>query len=34
MVPVIALAAPIFIIGVWPSVITEVFDIGIQAVLR
>ena len=34
MVPVIALAAPIFIIGIWPSVITDVFDIGIKAVLR
>lgn len=34
MIPVIALAAPIFIVGIWPSVITDVFDIGIQAVLR
>ena len=34
MVPVIALTAPIFVIGIWPSVITDVFDIGIQAVLR
>jgi len=34
MIPVIILAAPIFIIGLWPSVVTDVFDIGIQAVLR
>ncbi len=34
MIPVIALAAPIFIVGIWPSVITDMFDIGIQAVLR
>jgi NADH-quinone oxidoreductase subunit M len=34
MIPVIALAAPIFIIGIWPSVVTDMFDIGIQAVLR
>jgi NADH-quinone oxidoreductase subunit M len=34
MVPVIVLAAPIFIIGIWPSVITDVFDVGIQAVRR
>jgi len=34
MIPVIALAAPIFIVGIWPSVVTDMFDIGIQAVLR
>jgi NADH-quinone oxidoreductase subunit M len=34
MIPVIALAAPIFIVGIWPSVITDIFDTGIQAVLR
>jgi len=34
MIPVIALAAPIFIVGIWPSVVTDVFDLGIQAVLR
>jgi NADH-quinone oxidoreductase subunit M len=34
MIPVIILAAPIFIIGLWPSVVTDVFDIGIQAVLK
>ena len=34
MVPVIVLAAPIFIVGIWPSLITDVFDTGIQAVLR
>tara|TARA_Y100001960_G_scaffold327685_1_gene414729 strand:+ start:423 stop:1994 length:1572 start_codon:yes stop_codon:yes gene_type:complete len=34
MIPVIALAAPIFIVGIWPSVVTDVFDMGIQAVLK
>jgi NADH-quinone oxidoreductase subunit M len=34
MIPVIVLAAPIFIVGIWPSVVTDMFDIGIQAVLR
>ena len=34
MIPVIALAAPIFVVGIWPSVVTDMFDIGIQAVLR
>jgi NADH-quinone oxidoreductase subunit M len=34
MIPVIALAAPIFIVGIWPSVVTDMFDTGIQAVLR
>ncbi len=34
MIPVIALATPIFIVGIWPSVVTDVFDMGIQAVLK
>lgn len=34
MIPVIALAAPIFIVGIWPSVVTDMFDIGIQGVLK
>ena len=34
MIAVVVLAAPIFIIGIWPSLVTEVLDIGIQAVLR
>ena len=34
MIPVIVLTVPIFLVGVWPSVITDVFDIGIQAAVR
>lgn len=34
MIPVIALSAPIFIVGIWPSVVTDMFDLGIQAVLK
>ncbi len=34
LIPAVALTAPIFIIGIWPSVVTDMFDIGIQAVLR
>jgi len=34
MVPVVALSVPIFVVGIWPSIITDVFDVGIQAVLK
>lgn len=34
MVPAVALTAPIFIVGIWPSVITDLLDVGIQTVLR
>ncbi|MEX0762286.1 MAG: NADH-quinone oxidoreductase subunit M [Dehalococcoidia bacterium] len=34
MIPVVALAAPILIVGVWPSVIVDVFKVGIEATLR
>lgn len=34
MIPVVALTVPIFLIGIWPSVVTDVFEIGIRATLR
>ena len=34
MVPVVALSIPIFLIGIWPSVIMDVFETGIRATLR
>jgi NADH-quinone oxidoreductase subunit M len=34
LVPVVALTVPIFVVGIWPSVLTDVFDTGIQAMLR
>jgi NADH-quinone oxidoreductase subunit M len=34
MVPVVALTVPIFLVGVWPSVITDTFRLGIEAAIR
>jgi NADH-quinone oxidoreductase subunit M len=34
MVPVVALAAAIFVVGVWPKVLTNVFDTGIRELIR
>ena len=34
LIPIIALTIPIFVIGIWPKVIVDVFNIGIEEVLR
>lgn len=34
MIAVIALTVPIFLVGIWPSVITDTFKIGIEAAIR
>ena len=34
MVPVVALGAAILVVGVWPQVLTSVFETGIEATLR
>ncbi len=34
MAPVIALATAIFVVGIWPSVLTRVFTTGIEATIR
>jgi NADH-quinone oxidoreductase subunit M len=34
MVAVITLAAPIFLVGIWPSVVSDTFKIGIEAAIR
>ena len=34
MVAVIALTVPIFLVGIWPSVITDTFKLGIEAAIR
>ena len=34
MIPVIGLIIPIVVIGLWPSILTDVFRVGIQAALH
>jgi NADH-quinone oxidoreductase subunit M len=34
MVAVIALAVPVFLVGIWPAVITDTFKLGIEAAIR
>ena len=34
MVAVITLTVPIFLVGIWPSVITDTFKLGIEATIR
>ncbi|MDA0232508.1 MAG: NADH-quinone oxidoreductase subunit M [Chloroflexi bacterium] len=34
MVAVVALTVPIFLVGIWPSVITDTFKLGIEAAIR
>ncbi len=34
MVPVVALAASVLVVGVWPRVLTDVFDVGLKALVR
>ena len=34
MVAVIALTVPIFMVGIWPSLITDTFKLGIEAAIR
>ncbi|MBI4219390.1 MAG: NADH-quinone oxidoreductase subunit M [Chloroflexi bacterium] len=33
MIPVVGLIVPIVVIGIWPKVLTDVFDMGIKAIL-
>jgi NADH-quinone oxidoreductase subunit M len=33
LIPVVVLVTPIVLVGVWPSLITDTFDVGIQAML-
>ncbi len=34
MIAVVALTVPIFLVGIWPSVITDTFKLGIEAAIR
>ena len=34
MVPVVALGVAILVVGIWPQVLTNVFEIGIEATIR
>ena len=34
MVAVVALAVPIFLVGIWPAVLTDTFKLGIEALIR
>ena len=34
MAPVVALAASIFVVGIWPKVLTDVFDTGVRSLIR
>lgn len=34
LVPILVLTIPIFVIGIWPKVIVDVFKIGIEGILR
>ena len=34
MVAVVVLTVPIFLVGIWPSVITDTFKLGIEAAIR
>ena len=34
LVPILVLTIPIFVIGVWPKSIVDVFQIGIEGILR
>jgi NADH:ubiquinone oxidoreductase subunit 4 (subunit M) len=34
MAPAVALAASIFVVGVWPKVLTDVFDTGVRSLIR
>ena len=34
MIPILVLAVPIFVIGIWPKVVVDVFKIGIEGILR
>ncbi|MDA0676895.1 MAG: NADH-quinone oxidoreductase subunit M [Chloroflexi bacterium] len=34
MIAVVVLTVPIFVVGIWPSVITETFKLGIEAAIR
>lgn len=34
LIPILALTIPIFVIGIWPKVVVDVFKIGIEGILR
>lgn len=34
MIAVVALTVPIFLVGIWPSVVTDTFKLGIEATIR
>ena len=34
MIAVVALTVPIFLVGIWPSVVTDTFKLGIEAAIR
>lgn len=34
LIPILALTIPIFVVGIWPKVIVDVFKIGIEGILR
>ena len=34
LIPILVLTIPIFVIGIWPKVVVDVFNIGIEGILR